>query len=70
MKLQGKVVVVTGAGSGIGRELTLQLLAMGARVAGVDINGASLTETRELSGASADRFAELVASVCRQRRRQ
>lgn len=63
MKLRGKVVVVTGAGSGIGRELTLQLLAMGARVVGVDINGASLVETRELSGASADRFAELVASV-------
>lgn len=45
MKLNGKVVVVTGAGSGMGRELVLQLLRRGARVAGVDVNGAALQET-------------------------
>lgn len=38
MKAQNKTLVVTGGGSGIGRELTLQLLANGARVAAVDLN--------------------------------
>jgi NAD(P)-dependent dehydrogenase (short-subunit alcohol dehydrogenase family) len=36
MKISGKTFVVTGAGNGIGREVTLQLLAAGASVAGVD----------------------------------
>lgn len=42
MNVQNKVMVVTGGGSGIGRELVMQLLAKGARVAAVDINEASL----------------------------
>ncbi|TXD37462.1 SDR family NAD(P)-dependent oxidoreductase [Lujinxingia vulgaris] len=37
MRVSGKVVVVTGAGSGIGRELVVALLAQGARVAAVDL---------------------------------
>ena len=45
MKVADKVIVLTGAGSGMGRELALQLLARGARVAAVDINEASLAET-------------------------
>lgn len=36
MKIADKVWVVTGAGSGMGRDLTLGLLARGARVAAVD----------------------------------
>lgn len=38
MRVKGKVFVVTGAGSGIGRDLTLQLVQKGARVAMVDWN--------------------------------
>ena len=34
MKVDGKTIAVTGAGSGIGRELALLLLSMGAKVAG------------------------------------
>ena len=45
MKVKGKVIVVTGAGSGIGRELALLLLSKGARVAGIDLNATSLAET-------------------------
>jgi len=35
MKVRNKVIVVTGAGSGMGRELALQLLVRGAAVAAV-----------------------------------
>lgn len=44
----GKVAVVTGAGSGIGRQLALGLARRGARVAACDVNEAGLTETAAL----------------------
>jgi short-subunit dehydrogenase len=50
MIVQGKTIVVTGGGNGVGRELTLLLLNKGARVAAVDINEAALKETAELAG--------------------
>jgi NAD(P)-dependent dehydrogenase (short-subunit alcohol dehydrogenase family) len=46
--LRGKVVVVTGAGSGIGRALTVALLGRGAEVAYSDVNEAGLSETKAL----------------------
>lgn len=49
MDVTGKVFVVTGAGNGIGREVTLQLLAGGGSVAGVDLNEAGLARTAELA---------------------
>ena len=52
MKANGKVIIVTGAGSGMGREITLLLLKRGAKVAAVDINQAALTETATMAGAS------------------
>jgi NAD(P)-dependent dehydrogenase (short-subunit alcohol dehydrogenase family) len=42
---ENKVVVITGVGSGIGRELALQFAASGARLALSDINSTSLDET-------------------------
>ena len=51
MKVSGKTWVVTGGGSGIGRELVLQLLERGARVAAVDVRPEALTETAALAGA-------------------
>ncbi|MAT45649.1 MAG: short-chain dehydrogenase [Anaerolineaceae bacterium] len=50
MKVDNKVIVVTGGGNGIGRELVLLLLKKGAKVAAVDINEAALLETVKLAG--------------------
>ncbi|MFA7195141.1 MAG: SDR family NAD(P)-dependent oxidoreductase [Candidatus Neomarinimicrobiota bacterium] len=50
MKVDNKTIVLTGAGSGIGRELTFALLEKGARVAAVDINETALKETQKLAG--------------------
>lgn len=50
MDVAGKVIVVTGAGSGIGRELTIELVRRGARVAAVDRDAASLLVTRAQVG--------------------
>lgn len=60
MKLQNKVVVVTGGGNGIGRELVLALLSRGARVAAVDINAAALEETAALAGDKASLSTHVV----------
>jgi NAD(P)-dependent dehydrogenase (short-subunit alcohol dehydrogenase family) len=45
---QGKVVAITGAGSGIGRALAMEFAARGARLALSDFNQATLAETIQL----------------------
>jgi short-subunit dehydrogenase len=51
MQIADKVFVVTGGGNGMGREVTLQLLKRGAKVAAVDLSEAGLAETAKLAGA-------------------
>jgi short-subunit dehydrogenase len=63
MKTKDKVFVVTGGGSGIGRELVLNLLEQGASVAAVDINQLGLQETAELAGADQERLSSHVLDV-------
>ncbi|QEW19472.1 3-oxoacyl-[acyl-carrier-protein] reductase FabG [Marinibacterium anthonyi] len=47
---EGRCAVVTGAGHGIGRAIAVALIADGARVVALDINGDGLAETARLAG--------------------
>lgn len=49
MNLEGKVFAVTGAGNGMGREVALQLIRKGAKVAAIDLSEEALARTAELS---------------------
>src|SRR5688572_14707411 len=63
MNIENKTIVVTGAGSGIGRALTLALIKRGARVAAVDLNEATLQETAGLAGANQDKVSLHVCNI-------
>ncbi|MGH8952710.1 MAG: SDR family NAD(P)-dependent oxidoreductase [Acidimicrobiia bacterium] len=62
MELAGKVMVVTGGGNGIGRQVVLELLRRGARVAAVDIRQQSLDETAGLAAAG-DRLFSFAVDI-------
>lgn len=49
MKAKDKVIIVTGGGNGIGRQVVLQLLHKGAKVFAIDISANGLQETKRLS---------------------
>jgi NAD(P)-dependent dehydrogenase (short-subunit alcohol dehydrogenase family) len=49
MKVAEKTFVVTGGGNGIGREVVLNLLSKGSRVAALDLSHEGLTETASLA---------------------
>jgi Short-chain dehydrogenases of various substrate specificities len=63
MKVDGKVLAVTGGGNGIGRALVLDLLRRGARVAALDRDPQALEETRRLAGDRAGRLSTHLADV-------
>jgi short-subunit dehydrogenase len=49
MQVSGKTFVVTGGGNGIGREVVLQLLKAGARVAAIDLSEEGLEDTASVA---------------------
>ncbi len=61
-RFDGKAALVTGAGSGMGRAITLRLAREGARVLAVDIDAERLDETRKAAGAG-DAVVTRVADI-------
>ena len=52
-RLKGRVAIITGAGSGIGRRTAELFAAEGAKVACADVNGEAANETAKAIGAAA-----------------
>ncbi|HEY1870737.1 MAG TPA: SDR family oxidoreductase [Chitinophagaceae bacterium] len=63
MKVQNKVILVTGGGSGMGRELVLHLLSKGAKVITLDINENSLRETVLLAASRLNSLKTFVVDI-------
>ena len=63
MQVNGKVVVVTGAGNGMGRELALELTKRGAIIAGVDVREEFLAETKTLVEKAGGKIATFVLDI-------
>jgi NAD(P)-dependent dehydrogenase (short-subunit alcohol dehydrogenase family) len=62
MEITGRTFVVTGGGNGIGRQVVLELLLRGAKVAALDIRDESLAGTAELAGVG-DRLATFALDI-------
>jgi len=64
-RLEGKVALITGAGSGIGRESSLLWAAEGASIVAVDIDNAAAQDTADAVKAAGGRAIAVPADVAR-----
>src|SRR5579872_2554510 len=60
----GKLAVVTGGGSGMGRELARQLAEQGCSVAACDLNADTMAETVTLARAAASQGVQVTGHTC------
>ena len=60
----GKLAVVTGGGSGMGRELTRQLAAQGCSVAACDLNPDAMADTVAMAQAEAPSGVRITGHAC------
>lgn len=65
MAFNGRMAVVTGAGSGLGRAIAQMLASRGAAVAAIDLDGATAKETAQLIAGAGGRAASFPADVSR-----
>ena len=63
MQLAGKVAVVTGAASGVGRALAIELATQRARLVLVDRDAAGLVETGELVAGAGTTASQHIVDV-------
>jgi len=63
MKIAGKVFLVTGAGSGMGREMTHQIIAKGGKVAALDRHLTALLETQQVCSGTSKTFLALEVDI-------
>ena len=66
MQLDGKLVVITGSGRGIGRAMALAFAQKRANLALLDLNAADLDQTRELCEAAGVRASTYLCNVTRE----
>jgi len=66
VRLKGKVVLITGAGSGMGRAASLLFAREGAVIAALDLKGEAARQTAEMVGREGGRALALAADVSRE----
>ncbi|GAA3683782.1 SDR family NAD(P)-dependent oxidoreductase [Nocardioides ginsengisoli] len=62
-RYEGRRVLVTGGGSGIGQATVLRMLAEGGRIVAADVSEAGLADTVAKAGDAADRLSTVVMNV-------
>jgi 3-oxoacyl-[acyl-carrier protein] reductase len=66
MKLSDRVIVITGAGRGLGRGLAVEIARKGARIAAIDMNAQDLAETARLVAEAGSQARTYQANVARE----
>ena len=61
---EGRLAVVTGGGTGMGRELVIQLAAEGCSVATCDVHADTMAETKQLAEKEAPAGTRITTHVC------